>query len=80
MARRVKVQAGMECSSGIFRSKRAQEHIMDAAVDFTFEAIKIFNELRELFMTDVYYRPKSRRAIRSSNIDLCQIFVGPDLF
>ena len=53
MARPVKVQAGMECSSGIFRSKRAQPHIMDAAVNFIFEAIKTCNELRNLFMTDV---------------------------
>ena len=53
---------------------------MDAAVNFIFEAIKTCNEPRNLFMIDVYRRPKSRRAIRSSNIDLYQIFVGPDLF
>ena len=50
---------------------------MDAAVNLTLEAIKTCNELRKLCMTDGYCRAKSRRAIRSSNIDLYQIFVGP---
>lgn len=80
MARPVKVEAGVECSAGIFRSKPAQLQIMKAAVDFVFEAIKTFNELRQVSMTDVYRRPESRKAIRSSNLDLYQIIVGPDLF
>jgi hypothetical protein len=52
---------------------------MDAAVDLIFEAIKTLNELGKVFTTDIYSRPKSRKAIRSSSLELYQIFVGPDL-
>ena len=52
---------------------------MNAAVDLTFEAIKTLNELGKISSTDIYPRPKSRKAIRRSSLELYQIFVGPDL-